>query len=518
MPPLRLAVALLLAAGVLLADEPKKPSPKFKLGKDTTYVTGPLDKDGYIDYESALNERLKGKTTPDTNAVVLLLKCFGPKPEGADLHPDFYKALGVSAPPEKGDYLVPGSKFFAEEYRAENADEFNKLETRLRQRPWKPADSPRHVEWLKVNEKPLAVAVEATKRPDYFHPMISRNKDGSRGQLIGALLPMALKMREIASMLSFRVSLKLAAGKPEEALADALAMHRLSRLGAKGGSLIELLVGIAIESIAHNSELEVFEFGKLTAKQALAYQAELLRLAKMPTVLDKIRHTERFWTLDAVQSLNGDGLAYAPEAFREIPGFEKDAPKMLNPGLDFEVIFRRCNEWYDKIEVVLSKPTRAERKAAADGFEKELKALAARTRHMTPLRKFFLMAEEPEKRRKIYSDSVASVLIGLMMPAIQKVSEAADRGEQLHRNGVIAAGLAAHFADKKTHPEKLSDLAPKYLPKLPDDVFSEKALIYKKTASGYLFYSVGVNLRDDGGKLLTDDPRGDDVGVRMPRK
>jgi len=62
-------------------------------------------------------------------------------------------------------------------------------------------------------------------------------------------------------------------------------------------------------------------------------------------------------------------------------------------------------------------------------------------------------------------------------------------------------------------------LVPKYLPKLlPDDVFSEKALIYKKTASGYLFYSVGVNLKDDGGQLLTDDPRGDDVGVRMPRK
>ena len=88
--------ATLLALGMLVlqaaAEEPKKPTPKFKLGKDTTFVTEPLDADGYIDYEAALNNQLKGTTTPETNAVVLLVKCFGPKPDGKELHPDFYKA------------------------------------------------------------------------------------------------------------------------------------------------------------------------------------------------------------------------------------------------------------------------------------------------------------------------------------------------------------------------------------------------------------------------------------------
>ncbi len=59
---------------------------------------------------------------------------------------------------------------------------------------------------------------------------------------------------------------------------------------------------------------------------------------------------------------------------------------------------------------------------------------------------------------------------------------------------------------------------PKYLAELPGDVFSAKAMIYKPTAAGYLLYSVGVNGKDDGGQLISEEPRGDDLRVRIPRK
>ena len=57
---------------VVPADEPVKP--KFPLGRETTFVTGPLDKDGYVDYAAALNERLGKGVTPDKNANVLIWK------------------------------------------------------------------------------------------------------------------------------------------------------------------------------------------------------------------------------------------------------------------------------------------------------------------------------------------------------------------------------------------------------------------------------------------------------------
>jgi hypothetical protein len=42
----------------------KQKKPNFTIGKETTYVTGPVDKDGYIDYAAALNERLGKGVTP----------------------------------------------------------------------------------------------------------------------------------------------------------------------------------------------------------------------------------------------------------------------------------------------------------------------------------------------------------------------------------------------------------------------------------------------------------------------
>ena len=48
-------------------------------------------------------------------------------------------------------------------------------------------------------------------------------------------------------------------------------------------------------------------------------------------------------------------------------------------------------------------------------------------------------------------------------------------------------------------PEDLSELAPELLEKIPVDPFTGHPLIYKKQDSGIMIYSVGSNLKDDGG-------------------
>src|SRR5205085_12357447 len=95
-----------LAGPVAIGDEPKKPEPKFPLGKDTTYVTGPLDKEGYVDYEAALNERLGKGITPEKNANVLIWKAVGPKLDDRPMPAEFFKRMGVDVPPEEGNYFI----------------------------------------------------------------------------------------------------------------------------------------------------------------------------------------------------------------------------------------------------------------------------------------------------------------------------------------------------------------------------------------------------------------------------
>ena len=80
----------------------------------------------------------------------------------------------------------------------------------------------------------------------------------------------------------------------------------------------------------------------------------------------------------------------------------------------------------------------------------------------------------------------------------------------------VAFALAAFKKDNGQFPARLDDLAPKYLPTIPNDLFSDKPLIYRLEDKGYLLYSVGPNGIDDGGHGQDDEPRGDDLPIRMP--
>ncbi len=526
----RLAPLALLGSAVVVcaADPPKKPTPKFTLGKDTTVITEPLTADGYLDYETALNDRLRGKIKPEANAVVGLFAATGPKPEGGELPDDFFKALGIPRPPEKGDYLVKHFQFFADELRGENARAFNDREDELRKQPWKAADAPKHAEWLKVNEKPLAAAVAASKRADYYHPLISRPKDGSPGTLIGALLPLPQKCREIASALTLRAMLRCGEGKFDDAWADILAVHRLGRLVARGGTSIEMLVGVALGAIAHQSEQAFIAASKPDAKTALKCQANLLALPPWPTYAEKLNLGERFVALDTLQSLRRDGTERLTVRRGNQPKPTREEIDARMSKLDWDAMFRLITRWYDTMVAAVAKPTRAERVKAGAKADVDLKELLSLSKlkdgvvgevlkQLEELDDLVGRAED-EKLRTAVSEKVVASLLGLLAPAVQKMGDSVDRAEQTARHGVLAFALAAYHADQGKYPASLADLSPKYLKQVPDDLFSGKPLIYTPADGGFLLYSVGVNGADDGGRSFGDDPKGDDLVVRVPRK
>src|SRR5438067_3435981 len=210
------------------------------------------------DYEAELNDRLGRGVTPERNAVVLLWKALGPTPEGGPGMPaEFFRRLGIPEPPRQGDYFVGFSTYLRDRVKLDPADfapHFDQ-QSRATQRPWSAKDYPQVAAWLAVNEKPLAVAVEATRRPDYYNPLVSRRTEKDPGSLIGVLLPGVQKSRELGAALAARAMLRAGEGKFDDAWADLLACHRLGRLVGRGGTLIEGLVGVAVDQIAANADL-----------------------------------------------------------------------------------------------------------------------------------------------------------------------------------------------------------------------------------------------------------------------
>lgn len=98
--------------------------------------------------------------------------------------------------------------------------------------------------------------------------------DWSKG--IATLLPHLGKVRRLARLAMLRAKVHQADKKIDDALADAVAVLRLSRHVAHDGVLVEMLVGIAVENMALDMLVE--QAPALTAERKKALLAELDRL------------------------------------------------------------------------------------------------------------------------------------------------------------------------------------------------------------------------------------------------
>jgi hypothetical protein len=355
--------------------------------------------------------------------------------------------------------------------------------------------------------------MDATRRPDYFNPLVTRRKDQEPGILMGALLTGVQKCRDPASAFTARAMLGIGEGKADEAWQDLLACHRLARLIARGATLIESLVGIAIDQIASNADLAYLERANLSAQQIQERLKDLQRLPPMPPVADRIDLGERTFYLDSLQLLRRGG----PSVLEGLAGGQAKKPTAQQlkalAMIDWEPAFRNGNRWYDRLAAAVRLKDRADREKALDQLEEDLKALKKEATSPANLVRLMLTQGKPDK---MVGKALGDVLISLLMPAARKVQNAHDRIEQVQRNLHVAFALAAYHQDHLRYPVALDDLAPRYLSAVPGDLFSGKALIYRPSAKGYLLYSVGVNGEDEGGRSFDDDPAGDDLPVRMP--
>jgi hypothetical protein len=529
---MRLFTALFLVLGLLAvapAGEPPAP-PKdkkeetksktngkghFTFGKETTYVTRPLTKDGYPDYVAALNERLRQGATPENNAVVLLWQALGPKPEGAPMPAEFYELLGMKEPPKDGTYLVSLGRYAQDKLKiapGKDMDEILDQQGRATQRPWTAKDYPNVASWLEANDKPLALVIEATGRSHYFSPLVPPKTGKASGSLIGVLLPAVQKCREAATLLSARAMLRVAEGDQEGAWKDLLACHRLGRLVGSGATLIEGLVGIAIDAIACRADLAFLDRARPDVKRLASCQADLQKLPPVPDIAGKVDLAERFMFLDSVMLLDRHGIKYLETVAgsgegNKIAGYVGD---WLIYGIDWDPALRTGNQWYDRLADALRDKDRPDREDKLKDFQTELKETRAAIFNEGKLRQLVLGSSKDKGKL------VGDILVTLLMPAVVKVQSAADRCRQVQDNTIIAFALARYERDHGHYPKELDALAPKYLAEVPKDIFSGGALIYRPNEKGYLLYSIGANGIDEGGRWYDDEPPGDDPSVRMP--
>ncbi len=493
----------------------------YTVGPETTYATDPVGPDGFVDNVAALNARLRGDITPEKNANVFIWQAIGPHPERGTMPDEYFQWLGRPAPPEPGEYMVPWHTFVKGKAGAKPEDAMppgidmeheNARQARAIKWPWAAADEPGLAEWVKKNARPLAAFTQASTRPAYYNPLVPRrNPDGTNGQLIACLLPNVQVCREGANLLVCRAMMHLGAGRTEEAWQDLVTCHRLGRVMEKGGTLIEYLVGVAIEHVALNGEIVFLSQAKLSAAQVAACRADLGQLPAPSPLADKVDVTERFGTLDVLQWV----IRVGPDALKQLDGAGfGQAPaaglRLFARGTDWDPAMRLVNSWYDRLAAATRLADPMERTRVLGELEAELKTMQQEAKEEM----WAAPVLGPRQRGELFG----KILLGLMLPAVNKMAEAEIRTAQHHRNLAVVFALAAHRADRGQYPAALADLAPAYLPEVPKDIYTDGDLKYQRTAAGYRLYSVGPNKTDDQGRGRDANPPGDDWAVEMPAK
>lgn len=180
--------------------------------------------------------------------------------------------------------------------------------------------------------------------------------------------------------------------------------------------------------------------------------------------------------------------------------------------IDMDPALRTVNRWHDRLGRAMREQNRRVREKNLGIIHEDLSALRDKLMQTGELSKPSRSRNTPEGRGQLLGD----ILVAGLVPVFRELQNAADRMQQGRNNLCVAFALAAHQRDHGRYPPDLSSLAPKYLVKLPFDIFSNRPLLYRPRADGYLLYSVGVNGRDDGGRAFYEDPTCDDLAVRMP--
>ena len=93
-----------------------------------------------------------------------------------------------------------------------------------------------------------------------------------------------------------------------------------------------------------------------------------------------------------------------------------------------------------------------------------------------------------------------------VVPSVSHIVDTSDSAV-MGRKGLteVSLALAAFKAEHAAYPAKLEVVVPNELKTLPDDLFTDEPLNYTRTEAGYVLYSVGPNLKDDGGKTPISD-------------
>ncbi len=505
-------VVLLLLAGLLAYMYWPTGPVKIIISRETTYITGPLNADGTPNYVAYLNKKYSEGVTSENNAEPLLLRAIGPDMLAEETRGETLSVLGLP------DDFFDGDKHFvmwedrirpaktrttmpAESGEgvgsAEGEDEDGPILGDVREMLLAGQVHPELEPWLATNAGALDLLRQASEKDRFYLPFISASTPPTT---FNAMLPQLSQLNRAVESLMLRALLKASRGNLAGAWDDVFVAHRLARLIAQSPSLIGRLVATGYEDYASKTGIVLATRYPLPAGLAGTVLARLTALEPLGDIVDTIDEGERFFALDAVMMLSrGTSLNDIM-----LGGVGQTVSKAALD-LDWNQMLVDMNSLYDRMVKPLRIASPQARRQANKAWEAEVKKTARRVGNAKGGLKLLLLRFGGRPCRSALTSAVTDLLVAILIPSLGQAATLADRTKTSREIETLAVALACYHAENGQWPGELKELCPSLLKTIPADRFSGKGLIYKPSEKGYLLYSIGKNMRDDGGKC---QPRG----------
>jgi hypothetical protein len=330
--------------------------------------------------------------------------------------------------------------------------------------------------WLQDNQESLEALRIAAQHRCYWN----RYQKSGEGRLTETLMPNVMNALPVYRYLAFatrwQIRLQAYNGNIDSAFENCTVLLRVGAHLHSQGLLIEQLVGVAVESLA------LGEIGKILKNVDVT--GDTLKMVQEELAVQIEGH-------EPIISLTGEKVFWYDEIQRTFTDDGKGDGRVLVRGLPYVV-----HDWKGSLWGLLtfSYPSRQETISRIDNYFKQIEKLLGET-------PWGLRSECTVEKEWSKALEQTSLMLKIVGPVHERISQLAWR-LKTHRIGLLTLlAIIRYQKDQGRYPENLNELVSTgYLNNLPRDPFGDGPLVYKKTDDGFLLYSFGSNLKNDGGQ------------------
>lgn len=333
-------------------------------------------------------------------------------------------------------------------------------------------NSPELRKWLSSNENAIADFRMAAMQPN---PGL-RYKYGSEPPMIGMVLPQLSNLRLLARAAVLQGNVLAEVGQHDEAASVYLDAATVGSQIGRGATLIESLVGVAVQQMAYEAML------RQAAQAPVGYDPDLVAAGMAETALElrpfpELVQSEQAMVLDALQYI-----------------FEYDA--------DEEIY--RANP--DRVSLLIDEsgsgadtdPAEAAEEFTRLGFENMVGEIREYYKTMTAIAQL----SYPDARtymnelERVTTRDDFNPLMRMLLPSFEGYAQVRARSESTRNGTELALNLLAYRKEHGELPESLHVFSDE---SYVIDPLTNQRFVYRRDGENFTLYSLGLDNEDDGG-------------------